>query len=171
MSILGNSEEAEDILQSGYLKAYEHLQDFKFKSGFGTWLTRIIINECLQSVRRMKRTLGSEPLEEYEELNRETPLENVMTNELRNALEQSLARLPEKYRLVFIMREVEDMSIAETMACLDLSESNVKVRLNRAKEMLRDSLSAHYRTVELYGFHLTRCDRVVRNVLAYINSH
>jgi len=171
MSILGNSEEAEDILQSGYLKAYEHLQDFQFKSGFGTWLTRIVINESLQSLRRSKRNSEVNTINDQAELHTETPLEKVMTNELRIALERSLAQLPEKYRLVFVMREVEEMSVSETMECLSLTESNVKVRLNRAKEMLRDTLSRQYRTTELYGFHLTRCDRVVRNVLNQIVGH
>jgi len=168
MSILGSSEEAEDILQAAYLKTYEHLQEFQFKSGFGTWLTRIVINESLQSLRRTKRSPEFPAAEDQAETDKQTPLENVMNDELRTVLESSLARLPEKYRLVFVMREVEEMSISETMECLSLTESNVKVRLNRAKEMLRNSLSSHYRSTELYGFHLTRCDRVVSNVLARI---
>jgi RNA polymerase sigma factor (sigma-70 family) len=170
MSILGNSEEAEDIMQATYLKAYEHLEDFQFKSGFGTWLTRIVINESLQSLRRTKRSPEFGTIEDQAELNKQTPLEHVMNDELRTVLEKSLTRLPEKYRVVFVMREVEEMSVSETMDCLSLTESNVKVRLKRAKEMLRDSLSTHYRATEIYGFHLTRCNRVVSNVLARIES-
>jgi RNA polymerase sigma factor (sigma-70 family) len=171
MSIIGDSEEAEDILQASYLKAYEHLPEFSFRSGFGTWLTRIVINESLQSLRKRKHLMEVDVEEDNEPSDMQSPLQNIMNTELRNMLEEALSKLPEKYRLVFILREVENMSTGETMECLSLSESNVKVRLNRAKEMLRDSLSASYRTEELYGFHLTRCDRVVSNVLTYIESH
>ena len=94
-----------------------------------------------------------------------------MNKELKSIFEKALAQLPEKYRLVFIMREVENMSISETMESLNITEANVKVRLNRAKEMLREQLSAHYKTTELYGFHLTRCDKVVKNVLAFIEAN
>jgi RNA polymerase sigma-70 factor (ECF subfamily) len=93
-----------------------------------------------------------------------------MNTELRNILENALIKLPEKYRLVFVMREVEDMSTAETMECLSLSESNVKVRLNRAKELLRTSLSQYYKTEELFDFHLSKCDKIVANVLSIIRQ-
>jgi RNA polymerase sigma-70 factor (ECF subfamily) len=171
MSIVGDSEEAEDILQAGYLNAYEHLAEFSFRSGFGTWLTKIVINESLQTLRKRKRLTEFDVEAEESPSDTQSPLQNKMNTELRTMLEEALTELPEKYRLVFMMREVEDMSIGETMECLSLTESNVKIRLSRAKEMLRDSLTGRYRTEELYGFHLTRCDRVVRNVLNYIESH
>lgn len=170
MAIVGNEEEAEDILQSSYVKAYEHLETFRFKSGFGTWLTRIVINESLQVLRRRKQMTGQPEEIEYASADQQSPLQTIMNTELRTLLERALAELPEKYRLVFLMREVEHMTTNETMECLQLTESNVKVRLNRAKEMLRDTLSQNYQMDELYGFHLTRCDRVVNNVLKYIEA-
>lgn len=91
-----------------------------------------------------------------------------MNNELKSLLEKSIEALPEKYRLVFVMREVEEISTNETMDILNLSESNVKVRLNRAKEMLRNNLGSHYKSAQLYDFHLSRCNRVVQHVMTKI---
>jgi RNA polymerase sigma factor (sigma-70 family) len=173
MSIINDSEEAEDILQESYIKAYEHLNDFQNNASFSTWLTRIVINESLQRKLKRNRIQAQKEklLKESNSYSTQSPLDKIMNTELKNILEKALAGLPEKYRLVFIMREVENMSISETMDCLKISEPNVKVRLNRAKEMLRNSLSSHYKTSELYDFHLTKCDRVVKNVLDYIATH
>jgi RNA polymerase sigma-70 factor (ECF subfamily) len=170
MSIVHNSFDSEDIMQNSYLKAYENLPAFKFESKFSTWLTKILINECLLYKKRTQRVTLLNERNFRDELNDETPIYNAMNTELRNILENALIKLPEKYRLVFVMREVEDMSTAETMECLSLSESNVKVRLNRAKELLRTSLSQYYKTEELFDFHLSKCDKIVANVLSIIRQ-
>ena len=94
-----------------------------------------------------------------------TWMTKLLKPELKSILEKSVASLPEKYRLVFVMREIEEISTNETMGVLNLSESNVKVRLNRAKEMLRDDLSKYYKSTQIYDFHLSRCDRVVEGVM------
>ena len=83
-------------------------------------------------------------------------------------MEKAISQLPDKYRTIFIMRELENMSIAETQECLNLSEVNVKVRLNRAKAMLRNSLTSLYKKEDLLSFHLTRCDRITDNVMKQI---
>lgn len=168
MSIINDSTEVEDIMQTTYLKAFEHLGDFRYQAGFLTWLTRILINESLRFKQKKERMLKLDDTAYSKVISSDSPLQNIMNKELKDILESALAQLPEKYRIVFVMREVENMSIAETMKCLDLSESNVKVRLNRAKEMLRASLSGYYKTEELYDFHLTRCDRVVQKVLSVL---
>ena len=95
---------------------------------------------------------------------------NLMNLELKNALETAILQLPEKYRTVFVLREIEGMNIDETKACLDLSEANVKVRLNRAKAMLRSQLSMLYKKEELLHFHLSRCDRVTAVVMSAIEK-
>jgi RNA polymerase sigma factor (sigma-70 family) len=99
----------------------------------------------------------------------QTPLLNVVNSELKVILEKSIRQLPEKYRTVFIMREIENMNIAETRECLDLSEVNVKVRLNRAKAMLKNLLAAYYQKDDILNFHLLRCDRIVENVMKEID--
>ena len=92
-----------------------------------------------------------------------------MNNELKKILEEAIRQLPPKYRMVFIMREVENMSTEETGKSLQISQINVKVRLNRAKEMLRKTLvNSEYK--ELYSFHANRCDRVINNVMQKINE-
>ena len=100
----------------------------------------------------------------------ETPLNGLMNKELKILLERTIADLPEKYKVVFVMREIEEMSTSETMGVLNLSESNVKVRLNRAKEMLRGNLGGYYKSNQLYEFNLIRCDKVVGYVMGKINS-
>lgn len=169
-SIIHDDDDVEDIMQTAYLNAYINLKTFKNKSTFGTWLTKILINE---SLLHKKRKIKREQIRlEKQELNyhNETPLNGLMNSELKTILEKSIAVLPEKYRLVFVMREIEEMSTNETMDTLNLTESNVKVRLTRAKEMLRDSLSVHYKSSGVYDFHLTRCDKIANHVMDQINS-
>lgn len=170
MSIVNDDNVVEDILQSAYVNAYFNLAGFKNKSRFSTWLTKILINESLLYKKRKIR-LDQILIEKQEsDYHSETPLKGLMNSELKTILEKTIASLPEKYRLVFVMRVVEGMSIDETMATLNLTESNVKVRLNRAKEMLRNSLSSYYKSLEPDDFHLTRCDRVVNYVMTQIKN-
>ena len=175
MSIINDDAEVEDVMQVAYIKAYENLARFEFRSGFSTWLTRILINESLLRLKKRKRAVST-----YEAMNErmynadinqlENPLTGVLNSELKAALEKAIHQLPEKYRTVFIMREIEEMSVAETQECLELSEVNVKVRLNRAKVMLRNSLSAIYKKEDILHFHLTRCNRMVETILCRIKE-
>ncbi len=168
MSIIHDGDEAEDIMQTAYIKAYENLDRFEGRSNFLTWLTRITINEGLMRLKKRKKntTINTEALElPADEAH---PMGSMINEELKEILEKAIARLPSKYRMVFMMREIEGMSTAETTECLTLSEANVKVRLNRAKEMLRESLSSYVQSENLYSFHLTRCDRIRNNVMRAI---
>ncbi|HEY2350177.1 MAG TPA: sigma-70 family RNA polymerase sigma factor [Puia sp.] len=163
MSILNNDNEVEDAMQTSYIKAYEHLRDFKNRSSFGTWVTRIMINECLlqkKNKQRLKIVGGNHP-EKISHM--DTPAKSLINKELAAVLENAIAGLPEKYRLVFLLREVEDLSVKETADVLALEESNIKVRLNRAKTMLRENLSGYVKE-NIYSFHFTRCDRIVSRV-------
>lgn len=98
----------------------------------------------------------------------QTPVSKVLNAELKTILDDAIRKLPEIYRTVFVMREIENMSVAETQECLAISEVNVKVRLNRAKAMLRDLLANHYNKEDILHFHLTRCDRMVEKVMSRI---
>jgi RNA polymerase sigma factor (sigma-70 family) len=166
MSIINDDVEIEDAMQVAYMNAYFSLSKFSFKSGFATWLTRIMINECLLRLRLRGRTIILDDSAMEQELQERlpglirTPLNNLDNTELKALLERSIRQLPEIYRTVFIMREIEDMHIAEIQDCLDISEVNVKVRLNRAKNMLKELLSAVYDKEELLQFHLDRCNRI-----------
>jgi RNA polymerase sigma factor (sigma-70 family) len=162
MSILENEAEAEDAMQTAYINAYEHLSGFEHRSTFGTWLTRIMLNQCYEQKRKSKQVLVNIEPDNFVTMN--TAVNELANKELSGALQQAVAKLPEKYRLVFVLREIEDLSVRETSAALNIEESNVKVRLNRAKTMLRENLN-NYMKDYVYSFHLTKCDRIVNNVL------
>lgn len=163
MSLLGSEAETEDAMQTAYINAYEHLAQFGHRASFGTWLTRIMLNQCYAQLRKNMRP--TEALKQTDNfINMETPENELANKELGRALEHAIAQLPEKYRLVFVMREIEDMSVRETSVALSIEEGNVKVRLNRARTLLRAHLS-HYMKDQVYSFHLTRCDRIASHVL------
>jgi RNA polymerase sigma-70 factor (ECF subfamily) len=175
MSIVDNDSEVEDIMQVSYIKAYENLGKFGFRSGFATWLTRILINESLLRLRkrnqlRFHQSNNDKPETGITHHEKQTPLSNTLNMELKQILEQSIRQLPDKYRTVFILREIENLNITETGQCLAISETNVKVRLNRAKAMLREVLSNFYSNDDIYHFHLTRCDRITDSVMQKILS-
>jgi RNA polymerase sigma-70 factor (ECF subfamily) len=163
MSVLNNDQEVEEAMQASYISAYEHLQQFAYRAAFGTWLTRIMLNQCYK-VRRDHIRVLSTRRDSQNIINMKTP-ENVMASkELSRVLENAITQLPEKYRLIFVLREVEDLSVRETAEIAGIQESNVKVRLNRAKTMLRENLTAYIKD-SIYPFHLSRCDRIVSRVM------
>jgi RNA polymerase sigma factor (sigma-70 family) len=164
--------EIEDVMQEAYIKAYQNLRKFESRAQFSTWITRILINECLQ---RLRKTNKEARLENNEEeiitmnlTDKKNPETESLNKELKTLLEDNIALLPEKYRAVFMMREVEKMSVEETSEALEITDSNVKVRLNRAKEMLRNALTNTYPLGQVFEFNLVRCDRIARNVLSRI---
>ena len=178
MSIMNDDSEAEEAMQVAYIKGFENLRKFEHKAAFSTWLIRILINECLLLTKKRKQSLTmNDDMIENEIHQRftdqvQTPLATMLNSELKIVMEKAISKLPGKYRTIFIMRELENMSIAETQECLNLSEVNVKVRLNRAKAMLRNSLTSLYKKEDLLSFHLSRCDRISDNVMKQIErSH
>jgi RNA polymerase sigma factor (sigma-70 family) len=170
MSIVNDDKEAEDIMQIAYINAYRQLTGFQGRSGFGTWLTRILINEALLHKKRKSKMERALMETTFADEHHETPLTGLMNKELKTMLEEAIATLPDKYRLVFVMREVQGMSTNETMEILDLGESNVKIRLTRAKEMLRTELQKVWQPEHVYDFNLIRCDVIVNHVMAAINN-
>jgi len=174
MSMINDDAEVEDAMQVAYINAYDNLAKFAFRSSFPTWLTRIFINECLLRLRKRKKSISMND-ENMENVMRQdkvpqTPVTTTVNSELRSILNDAIRQLPETYRTVFVMREIEKMNIAETKECLNISEVNVKVRLNRAKAMLRDILSAQYSEDDILHFHLSRCDRMVDTVMRSISD-
>ena len=178
-AILRDDSEAEDVMQDAYVRAYEHLGQFAGRSQFATWLTRIAIHEALARAQRRKRTdqLGTNSWSEAG-IDREVdvaasalnPEEQLAVSELGRALEDAILSIPEHYRLVLMMRDVEQLSTTETAAALDLSEENVKVRLHRARAMVRKNLfvQAGNEAPRAFGFMGERCDRVVAKVMEKI---
>jgi len=180
-AILRDDAEAEDVMQEAYVRAYEHLGQFAGRSQFATWLTRIAIHEALARLQRRKRTdqLGANARGEIG-IDREVdvaasalnPEEQLSVSELGRALENAILSIPEQYRLVLMLRDVEQLSTTETAATLELSEENVKVRLHRARAMVRKNLFAQAgsEAPRAFGFMGERCDRVVAQVMAKISA-
>lgn len=151
VSMLGSKEEAEDVAQDAVLKALTRLNQFRRESAFGTWLIQIAINEAKMRKRKLRRrmmfslTKGTEPNGAYIPRDfadwREIPSEALERSEIREALATALTSLDEHYRLAFVLRDINDLSIEETANILGISRGAVKTRLRRARLMLRDILS------------------------------
>lgn len=167
MALLKDETDVEDAMQTAYINAYLNLSKFEGRSAFATWLTRIMLNQCYEQQRRSalaRSTVGSAD----NLIDMETPDRELGNKELTRLLENAVEQLPEKYRLVFVLREVEELSVRETSEVLDIEASNVKTRLNRAKNMLREHLKG-YMKENVYAFHLTRCDKIVAGVLGALD--
>jgi RNA polymerase sigma-70 factor, ECF subfamily len=173
--ILDDDGEAEDVMQDAYVRAYQHLGQFEGRSTFVTWLTRIAMHQAFACAERLKRQTSLDDNEILADMkstlaSTDNPEQNVAHRELQSALEAAILSLPPKYRTVMMVRDVEEMSTAEAASILEISEEAVKVRLHRARALVRGALhrqsGANVR--ELFAFPATRCDRVVAAVLARI---
>ena len=153
LGMTGNKEDAEDLTQMTFLKAFEHLGNFEGAAKFSTWLTRIAINEGLQRLR------GRKPMESLDDAGEgedeefrprqirawtESPEQALSRSEIRSVVEQELMRLPEKYRLVVMLRDLEDLSTEQTAQALGLGIAVVKTRLLRGRLMLRERLAPRF---------------------------
>lgn len=178
-SILRDDTECEDVMQETYVSAFAHLSQFAGRAKFSTWLTRIAVNEAIK--RYSAR--GVFDLVELEESEGEvrgmpafcsslpSPEVDASRGELSGLLEEAIMALPLPYRAVVMLRDLEEMSTSETSEALSLSDSNVRVRLHRAHELLRAELLARVgaNSAKAFGFHARRCDRVVQAVLASLS--
>jgi RNA polymerase sigma-70 factor (ECF subfamily) len=172
-SVLRDDRECEDAMQQAWLGAYSHLDQFEGTAAFSTWLTRIALNEALGRVRRGSRLAMVETaLEEDDRMSTEAqdPEGQVANRELGRMLEEAIDELPERSRSVFMLREVEGLSTADTALSLGVSEEVVKVRLHRARLTLRDRLYARagLAAPAAFTFLGPRCDRMVAGVLGHI---
>ena len=145
-SVVRADVEAEDVVQQAYVSAYTHLSQFAGHAQFATWLTRIAINEGLARLRQRARETGQSLDEEDESmpqtLTPRSPEDEASRREMSHILEKAIDELPTIYRVVFVMRELEQMSTAESASALDITEETIKVRLHRAKGLLRTAISS-----------------------------
>lgn len=176
-AILGADDEAEDVMQQTYLNAYSHLSSFAGNSRFSTWLTSIAVNEALgrrrksgvAAMRIVQSADNDDPILHIQSCAPD-PEQQVMSNELQQLLEEGITALPENYRVVMMLRQVEGLSTEETAQSLAVSTDVVKTRLRRARMMLREALlhRAGLTFDRLFEFHAPRCDRVVGAVMQKI---
>lgn len=172
-AIVRDDAEAEDVTQQAFLNAYRHLDQFASRAMFSTWLTKIVVHEALARARRRGRFDEQEAGDDFDDRDEEAvaaltapgpdPERQAFAGELRALIESAIDRLPEHYRVVFVMREVDGMSTAESAQCLDITEDTAKTRLHRARRLLREALyeRAGIESGGAFPFHAPRCDRVV----------
>ncbi|MFT3890716.1 MAG: sigma-70 family RNA polymerase sigma factor [Anaerolineales bacterium] len=154
LRMLGNPQDAEDVLQNTFLNALTHLSSFEGRSSLSTWLYRIAANEALMMIRKRKPEVDLEKAED--DGNDEglkpaqivdwsaRPEDELLSGEGKRILDGAIQTLPESMRIVFLLRDVEGLSIRETAEALNLTETNVKTRLLRARMFLREQLSTYY---------------------------
>lgn len=173
--ILSDESEAEDVVQEAYVLAFQHLHQFEGRASFSTWLTKIAIYEAFARRKRRARLLfvdthdsGLDAMPPSDQ----NVVDQVSNQQLRTLLAAEVAQLPSDERVVFIMRMVEGMSTREAAECLELTESNVKVRLQRARQRLQTRIDGRIGSEArmLFQFDGIRCDRIVARAMCRIRS-
>ncbi len=170
--------DTQDLMQETFISAYLHLSQFENRSSFKTWITRIMLNNCFKKQHKLSTRVKMSNMNfinenqftmnvtgEHNEV-----AETVINRELTHVIERSLAEIPIEYRLVFSLRHLSGMSTAETAEIMNITESNVKVRLNRAKSMLRKEIEKKYTPEDIFEFNLVYCDAIVNAVLTKLKT-
>ena len=178
-AILRDDAEAEDAVQDAYLKAIRGMDAFRSDSKLSTWLVRITVNEALGKLRRSRRAAqviplagdlaeGTEAHDNVMDENSPTPEQEALRAESRRIMEAKIDALPDAFRAVFVLRAIEELSVEEAAAALDIPEATVRTRFFRARGLLRESLSRELDMALDNAFHFAgeRCDRITERVLA-----
>jgi RNA polymerase sigma factor (sigma-70 family) len=171
-----NHEDTQDLMQDSFIDAYTGLKNFENRSSFKTWVIRIMLNNCFRKTQRSayKNEVANEitdksiPMftgQEHTDANK-----TVVNRELNTVIENALQQMPLDYRMVFSLREMNGLKIAETAAVLNTSEANVKVRLNRAKTLLRKEIEKFYSPEDIFEFNLRYCDAITNNIMDKLKS-
>lgn len=175
MSYGFNHQDVEDLMQETYVNAYSGLSKFESRSSFRTWIIRIMLNQCHHKAKKFSfKNEKPTGLSQNENIipmfssNADTG-NNLLNKELTLLLQNAIVRIPLDYRVVFSLREINGLSVAETAEVLEITPSNVKVRLNRAKTMLRKELEQSYKKENLFEYNLVHCDKMVQRVMSIIN--
>lgn len=175
--ILRDDTEAEDAVQETYLKAFSHLDEFRGEANIGTWLCRIVMNEALGRVRTRRPMVdwnkmdeigtGNEIIRLHADRSRPDPERAAAQRQIQRLLEQAIDRLPEDFRMVLVARVVEEMSVEETAALLNIRTETVKTRLHRARRLLKNAVETRVGPVlsDVFPFEDPRCEKIAENVV------
>jgi RNA polymerase sigma-70 factor, ECF subfamily len=182
-AVLRDDAEAEDVVQETYVKAFTKLESFQGRAAFSTWLTRIALNEAIGRKRRTRSTVDLDAVEKAQAARAElipfpgaaapmNPETMAARGELGRMIEELVDSLPTPFRVVFVLREVEELSTEEVAAFLGIKGATVKTRLFRAKKLLRDAMEARFSQgfATLYPFDGLRCARLADRVIARLAS-
>lgn len=171
-----NHEDTRDLMQDTYLDAFTGLAQFQNRSSFKTWIIKIMLRNCyrkqqkwnFKNIHPAEISETSVPVFSNHQLVDTT--QTVMNRELSTVIEKALQQIPLDYRMVFTLREMNGLNVAETADALATTEANVKVRLNRAKTMLRKEVEKSYSTEDIFEFNLVYCDAMIKDVMTKIKQ-
>jgi RNA polymerase sigma-70 factor (ECF subfamily) len=169
-----NHQDTQDLMQDAFIEAYLNLSKFENRSSFKTWMVKIMLNTCYHKTKKYS-VKNESTLSTPDELatpmytDKRTETNNIVMNrELNHIIEGAMLRIPIEYRMVFLCREINGLSVAETAEALSISESNVKVRLNRAKAMMKKEIEKSYSKEDIFEFNLMYCDIMADRVMHQI---
>ena len=169
-------EDTQDLMQDTFINAYISISKFKNQSSFKTWIIKIMLNNCYHKKEKFSfkneksNTINEKSVPMFSNKKYADANNEIVNRELNHVIEKSLEQIPIEYRVVFSLREITGLSVAETAETLNITETNVKVRLNRAKSMLRKQIEDKYTATDIYDFNLIYCDAMVNRVMNEINK-
>lgn len=171
-------EDTQDLMQEAFISAYLNLSKFENRSSFKTWIIKIMLNNCFQKQQKFSfknEQTSIKPIHEnltpmYSSNQHTDTTKTIINRELNHVIENSLEQVPIDYRIVFSLREINGLNVAETAEALNISEANVKVRLNRAKSMLRKEIEKKYTAEDIFEFNLIYCNLIVDRVMNKIKT-
>lgn len=171
-----NHEDTQDLVQETFISIYLNLSRFENRSSFKTWIIKIMLNHCFQKQQKLyfkNEIINSNSINEisspmYSDHQYADTNKKILNRELKHVIEDSLIQVPMDYRIVFSLRVINGLNISETAEVLNITESNVKVRLNRAKSMLRKEIAKTYPVEDIFEFNLVHCS--VNRVMNEINT-
>ena len=170
-------DDVEDLMQETYVNAYLNLKNFEGRASFKTWLVKIMVNQCFHKGKKLSfrnekadsETINNESLNQ-QKMNHSDGNKTVQNNELNQVIEKAILKIPEDYRVVFSMRELNGMTTSQTAKALNISDANVKTRLFRAKSLLQNEITKTYSRSEIFEFNLKYCDKMVARVMKAIEN-
>jgi RNA polymerase sigma factor (sigma-70 family) len=171
-----NHEDTQDLMQDTFIDAYINLIKFENRASFKTWIIKIMLNNCFRKKRKFSfknevaNEISDKSIPMFSNLPRTDTNKTVVNRELSLVIENALKQVPLDYRLVFSLREINGLNVAEAAEALNISEANVKVRLNRAKTMLRKEIEKSYTAEDIFEFNLVYCDAMTANVMNKIKN-
>lgn len=180
--VVNDDAEAEDVVQEAYTHAYEKLHTFRGEAALLTWMTRIVLNEAYGRLRQRRNTVDIDQIEASQASDRivqfpskfgnEDPAASAARAQIRKLVEHAIEELPEPFRIVFVMREIEECTVEETAYGLDLRPETVKTRLYRARRLLRAALHDNLATTlgDAFPFLGPRCERMTTTVLKRLDA-
>lgn len=172
-----NHQDTQDLMQDTYIDAYASLKKFENRSSFKTWLIKIMLHNCFRKQQKFsfKNEVSNEIIDKsipmFQQQQDTDAGKTVINRELNTVIENALQQVPLDYRLVFSLREMNGLNVIETAAALNISETNVKVRLNRAKTMLRKEIEKTYTATDIFEFNLVYCNAITNSVMDKIKNY